>query len=97
MPGMGINELGRQSVTPCSSAAVLLVVPRTVLPRNARARLGERGLAIPGQHVLVGSFQGERVVEFLEPSQLGFQITNALLEAAHLGYHAGIGTANVAE
>jgi hypothetical protein len=45
----------------------------------------------------VRSFQRERVVLFLEPSQLGFQITNALLEAAHLGYHAGIGTANVAE
>jgi hypothetical protein len=96
MPDMGKNELGRQSVTPCSSA-VLPVLRCYLWCLVTSARLGERGLAIPGQHVLVGSFQGERVVEFLEPSQLGFQVTNTLLEAAHLGYHAGIGTANVAE
>jgi len=68
-----------------------------VVPRPACARLSERGLAIPGQHVLVSSFHRKRIVLFLEPKELGFQVANALLEAAHLGYHAGIGTANVAE
>jgi len=39
----------------------------------------------------------KRVVRFLEPNKFGFQVPHTLLEAAHLGYHAGIGTANVAE
>ena len=34
---------------------------------------------------------------FLEPDKLGFQVPYSLLEAAHLGNHAGIGTADVAE
>jgi len=45
----------------------------------------------------VRDLSSERVVLFLEPHKLGFQVPNTLLEAAHLGYHAGIGTANVAE
>jgi hypothetical protein len=58
---------------------------------------GERGLAVPDQQVLVSYLRSERVVLFLEPHKLGFQVPNTLLEAAHLGYHAGIGTADVAE
>jgi hypothetical protein len=60
-------------------------------------RSGERGLAVRDQHVRVGSLYGERVVLFLEPDKLGFQVTYSLLEAAHLGNHAGVGTADVAE
>ena len=40
---------------------------------------------------------GKRVVLFLEPDKLGFQVANTLLETAHLGDHARIGTADVAE
>jgi hypothetical protein len=39
----------------------------------------------------------KRVVLFLKPSELGLKVSNTLLEAAHLGYHARIGTADVAE
>ena len=63
----------------------------------AGRRSGERGLAIRYQHVRVGSLYRERVVLFLEPNKLGFQVTYSLLEAAHLGNHAGVGTADVAE
>ena len=60
--------------------------------------LGERWLAIQDQHVLGAScLRCERVVLFLKPHKFGFKITNALLETAHLGDHAGIGTADVAE
>ncbi len=58
---------------------------------------GEHWFPVPDQHVLVRNLRRERVVLFLEPSELGFQVPNTLLEAAHLGYHAGIGTADVAE
>jgi hypothetical protein len=63
----------------------------------AGRRSGERGLAFRHQHVLVRRVYRQRVVLFLEPNQLGFQVTYSLLETAHLGYHAGIGTADVAE
>jgi len=46
--------------------------------------------------VLVG-LKRKRVILFLEPDKLGFQVPYSLLEAAHLGNHAGIGTADVAE
>ena len=59
--------------------------------------LDVRGLAIRYQHVRVGSLYRERVVLFLEPDKLGFQVPYSLLEAAHLGNHAGVGTADVAE
>jgi hypothetical protein len=39
----------------------------------------------------------KRVVLFLKPSELGLKVSNTLLEAAHLGYHARIGSADVAE
>jgi len=63
----------------------------------AGQRSGERGFAVRDQHVRVGSLYRERVVLFLEPDKLGFQVPYSLLEAAHLGNHAGVGTANVAE
>jgi len=45
----------------------------------------------------VAGLNRERVILFLEPYKLGFQIAYSLLEAAHLGNDAGIGTADVAE
>ena len=69
------------------------------LTASAQRPSGERWLAIPYQHVLVlvGSLERQRVVLFLEPDKLGFQVPYSLLEAAHLGNHPGIGTADVAE
>jgi hypothetical protein len=67
-----------------------------VLPRRQRSS-DERGLALRDQHVLVSSLNRERVVLFLKPHKLGFQVAYSLLEAAHLGNDAGIGTADVAE
>jgi hypothetical protein len=58
---------------------------------------GKRGLAVRHQHAVMRRLRGQRVILLLEPHKLGFQVSNALLEAAHLRYHAGIGTANVAE
>ena len=58
---------------------------------------GERRLAIRNQHVLVRCLYRKRVVLFLEPHKLGFQVPYSLLKAAHLGNHAGVGTADVAE
>jgi hypothetical protein len=69
------------------------VVFGRVLPRSSDVRR----LAIRHQHVLVASLNHERFVLFLKPYKLGFQVAYSLLEAAHLGYHAGIGTADVAE
>jgi hypothetical protein len=57
----------------------------------------ERWLAIRNQHVLVASLNRERVLLFLKPYKLGFQVAYSLLEAAHLGNDAGIRTADVAE
>jgi hypothetical protein len=59
---------------------------------------GIRRLAVQYEHViLVADTSGKCVVSFLEPHKLGFQVANTLLETAHLGDHAGIGTADVAE
>jgi len=57
----------------------------------------ERGFAIRYQHVLVACLNRERVILFLQPYKLGFQVAYSLLEAAHLGNDAGIRTADVAE
>jgi hypothetical protein len=67
-----------------------------VLPRPLRSS-DERGLAIRRQYFLVACLNRECVVLFLEPYELGFQVAYSLLETAHLGKHAGIGTADVAE
>ena len=56
-----------------------------------------RRLAVRHQHVLVTSLNRECVILFLKPYKLGFEVAYSLLEAAHLGNHAGIGTADVAE
>jgi hypothetical protein len=45
----------------------------------------------------VTSLNRECVILFLKPYKLGFEVAYSLLEAAHLGNHAGIGTADVAE
>jgi hypothetical protein len=59
---------------------------------------GERGLAVQYEHVLVMSqIRGKRVVLFLEPHKLGFQVANTLLETAHFRDDTRIGTADVAE
>jgi hypothetical protein len=59
---------------------------------------GVRRLAVQYEHaLLMTDASGQRVVLFLEPRKLGFQVANTLLETAHLGDHAGIGTADVAE
>ncbi len=64
---------------------------------SGRCPSGEHWLAILNQQVLVSCLYGKRVILFLEPSKLGFQVPYSLLEAAHLGNHAGVGTADVAE
>jgi len=45
----------------------------------------------------VTSLNRECVILFLKPDKLGFEVTYSLLEASHLGNHAGIGTADVAK
>jgi hypothetical protein len=83
------NEEGRQKKAS--------LVRSAVLPCRASSS-GESWLAVQYQHViLVTGLGSKRVVLFLEPHKLGFQVANALLETAHLGDHAGIGTADVAE
>jgi hypothetical protein len=45
---------------------------------------GKRGLTVENEHDLVmRQARGERVVLFLEPDKLGFQVANALLQATH--------------
>jgi hypothetical protein len=59
---------------------------------------GKHRLTVQYEHViLVTDASGKRVVLFLKPDELGFQVANTLLETAHLGDHARIGTADVAE
>jgi hypothetical protein len=45
----------------------------------------------------VGRLYRKGFVLFLEAYKLGFQVPYSLLEAAHLGNHAGIRTADVAK
>ena len=84
------NEEGRPSKAPLIRFSVVLAA----FPRRSS---DERRLAIRDQHVLVACLNCERVVLFLKPHKLGFQIAYSLLEAAHLGNDAGIRTADVAE
>jgi hypothetical protein len=67
-----------------------------LLAASCLRSLDVRGLAIRHQHVLVASLN-QRIILFLKPYKLSFQVAYSLLEAAHLGNHAGIGTADVAE
>ena len=71
--------------------------PGSSLSFSRGQRSGERGFAVRYQHVLVGCLYVERFVLFLEPDKLGFQVSYSLLEAAHLGNDAGIGTADMAK
>ena len=82
------NEEGRRLGAP---------LVRLVVAVSSPCSSGERRLAVRYQHVRVCCLYRERVVLFLEPYKLGFQVPYSLLEAAHLGNHAGIGTADVAE
>jgi hypothetical protein len=70
--------------------------PLSFLTASCLRALDVRGLAIRHQHVLVASLN-QRVILFLKPYKLSFEVAYSLLEAAHLGNHAGIGTADVAE
>jgi hypothetical protein len=81
------NEEGRRDWRPWFVFVVFL----------ADRRSGERRFAVRHQHVRVGCLHRERLVLFLEPDKLGFQVAYSLLEAAHLGNDAGVGTADVAE
>jgi hypothetical protein len=58
---------------------------------------GKRWLTVQYEHVVLMTARCKRVVHFLKPDKLGFQIANTLLETAHFGDHARIGTADVAE
>jgi hypothetical protein len=59
---------------------------------------GKRGLAVENEHVfVVRQPRGKRIVLFLKPDELGFQVANALLETTHFGDHTRVGTADVAE
>jgi hypothetical protein len=62
-----------------------------------RCSSGKHRLAGPDQQVVLTDLSGKRVLLLLKPHKLGFQVTNTLLEAAHLGDHADIGPADVAE
>jgi hypothetical protein len=82
------NEEGRRSRRPWFVVVVCL---------SRLCSSGERRLAVRYQHVRMCCLNRKRVVLFLEPYKLGFQVPYSLLEAAHLGNHAGIGTADVAK
>ena len=81
------NEEGRHGWRPWFVFVVFL----------ADRRSGERRFAVRHQHVRAGCLYRERLVRFLKPDKLGFQVSYSLLEAAHLGNDAGVGTADVAE
>ncbi len=80
------------------AVAAPISFPNSVFAASSyRRSSGERWFAVRHQHAVVSRLRRKRVVRFLEPNEFGFQVPYTLLEAAHLGYHAGIGTANVAE
>ena len=92
--GDGVTDPFCRSPVPCSDT----VLQGQSATEPASQVLGKRWLAVQDQHVLGAcSLRGERVVLFLKPVKLGFEVANALLETAHLRDHAGIGTADVAE
>jgi hypothetical protein len=52
---------------------------------------GQRRLTVQYEHVvLVTAASRERIVLFLEPNKLGFQVANTLLKTAHLGDYTRI-------
>jgi hypothetical protein len=88
--GQIYNEEGRRPKAP-------LVRSLSFYRVSPAPSLDVRRLAVRHQHVLVAALNGERVILSLKPYKLGFEVAYSLLEAAHLGNHAGIGTADVAE
>jgi hypothetical protein len=59
---------------------------------------GKRRLAVQDEHIILVAAPGsKRVVLFLKPDKLGFEVANTLLETAHLRYDARVETADVAE
>jgi hypothetical protein len=69
----------------------------SVTPQARGSGDAGRRLAVQNGHVLMTEASGKRVVVFLQPDELGFQVANTLLKTAHLGDHAGIGSDDVAE
>src|ERR1700744_17896 len=57
-------------------------VSRDPLDQGSLRSSGKRGLAIQNEHVLVVRHRSERVILFLEPNKLGFQVANTLLPTA---------------
>jgi hypothetical protein len=58
---------------------------------------GQRRLTVQYKRVVLVTASCKRIVLFLEPNKLSFQVANTLLKTAHLGDHARIWTADVAE
>jgi hypothetical protein len=75
------------------------IAPASVRDELRYLRLsGQRRLTVQYEHVVLGTAASrERILLFLEPNKLGFQVANTLLKTAHLGDHARIWTADVAE
>jgi hypothetical protein len=72
-------------------------VRNAVVTRKA-GRSGESRFALAGSHEqAVTGFGREHVVRFLKPGELGLQVANPPLEAAHFRSYAGIRPADVAE
>jgi hypothetical protein len=71
---------------------------RNAVVTRETGRSGECWFALAGSHEQpVASLGRKHVVLLLEPGELGLQVTNPPLEAAHFGYNAGIRPADVAE
>jgi hypothetical protein len=68
---------------PCSFPLWLAGPAGGGLSRAFLRSSGKRGLAIQNEHVLVMRHRSERVILFLEPNKLGFQVANTLLKTAH--------------
>jgi hypothetical protein len=72
--------------------------PRLVRDKLRYLRLsGQRRLTVQYEHVVLVTASRERIVLFLEPNKLSFQVANTLLKTAHLGDYTRIWTADVAE
>jgi hypothetical protein len=79
-------------------AALFLQTGRTLPPVGNLRSSGKRGLAVQNeQFLVVRESRSECIVLVLKPHKLGFQVANALLETTHLGEHARVRAANVAE
>ena len=94
----GNNEEGRRRGRPWSFCGCAVSRPRLVRDELRYLRLsGQRRLTVQYEHVVLVTASRERIVLFLEPNKLGFQVANTLLKTAHLGDYTRIWTADVAE